>query len=364
MTREQDVRDEGAERAAAAADGPARPGGGAAAPPEARPSRLRPAFAVLAVVVALAVAFALTAPPPPAPPPAEPAPPGLLGSGAAFAVRAGDVVVPFDTLAVVVLPGDTLALEALYVAGEAEATASGGAVRRTGPRAWTWTAPPAPGLSQIRVTDAGGAAVVLQAFALTPFDHATDRIGAYEIGDYQDEPMGGDPAYDEPPGFVAVTAETRDVRVSPHFTLGDFLAKQASGWPKYVALSPHLLIKMERLLAAVNEAGVPARGLTVMSGYRTPAYNAAIGNTTVYSRHLYGDAADVFVDEDGDGRMDDLTGDGVADQADAEWLAALADGVEAAPYDAGLVGGVGVYGPAPHRGPFVHVDTRGSRVRW
>ncbi|MDT0630930.1 D-Ala-D-Ala carboxypeptidase family metallohydrolase [Rubrivirga litoralis] len=368
MAREQETRDETAERAAAAPDGSTRPEGGAATPPGGRASRLRPAFAVVAVLVAVAVAFALTSPPPPALParvaPADPAPPGLLGSGAAFAVRAGDVVVPFDTLAVVVLPGDTLALEALYVAGEAEATASGGAIRRTGPRAWTWTAPPTPGLSQVRVADAGGEAVVLQALALTPFDHATDRIGAYEIGDYQDEPMGGDSAYDEPLGFVAVTAETRDVPVSPNFTLGDFLAKQASGWPKYVALSPHLLIKMERLLAAVNEAGVPARDLTVMSGYRTPAYNAAIGNTTVYSRHLYGDAADVFVDEDGDGRMDDLNGDGVVDQADAEWLAALADGVEAVPHNARLVGGVGIYGPAPHRGPFVHLDTRGSRVRW
>jgi hypothetical protein len=29
-----------------------------------------------------------------------------------------------------------------------------------------------------------------------------------------------------------------------------------------------------------------------------------------------------------------------------------------------LVGGLGIYGPAPHRGPFVHVDTRGRPARW
>ena len=29
-----------------------------------------------------------------------------------------------------------------------------------------------------------------------------------------------------------------------------------------------------------------------------------------------------------------------------------------------FVGGLGIYGPAPHRGPFVHVDTRGEPVRW
>ena len=344
---------------------PPRPGGRAAA----RSARLRPAAAGLAVAVALAVGYALVAPPSvspvpgPAAPAAEPAPPGLLGGAAPFAVRAGDVVVPFDTLAVFVLPGDTLAVEALYAAS-AEAEAPDGALRRTGPRSWTWTAPPRPGLTPIRVTGPGGAAVAVQAFTLAPFSHAADRIGAYEIGDYEDEPLGGDPAYAEPAGFVEVTRALRDAPVSPHFRLGDFLAKQPSGWPKYLALDSDLLVKLERLLAAVNAAGVPAGGLTVMSGYRTPAYNAAIGNTTVYSRHLYGDAADVFVDEDGDGRMDDLDGDGAVTAADAEWLAALAEGVEAGPHGGPLVGGVGVYGPAPHRGPFVHVDTRGAAVRW
>ena len=323
--------------------------GGAEGPGGSRSARLRPAVAVLAVAVALAVGYALVAPPSVSPvpspvgPAAEPAPPGLLGGAAPFAVRAGDVVVPLDTLAVFVLPSDTLALEALYTA-TAEAVAARGALRRTGPRSWAWAAPPEPGLTPIRVTGAGGAAVAVQAFTLVPFSHADRRIGAYEIGDYQDEPLGGDPAYAEPAGFVEVTRELRDAPVSPHFRLGDFLAKQASGWPKYLALDPDMLVKLERLLAAVNAAGVPAEGLTVMSGYRTPAYNAAIGNTTVYSRHLYGDAA-VTV-------------------ADAEWLAALAEGVEAGPHGAGLVGGVGVYGPAPHRGPFVHVDTRGTAVRW
>ena len=27
-------------------------------------------------------------------------------------------------------------------------------------------------------------------------------------------------------------------------------------------------------------------------------------------------------------------------------------------------GGLGVYGPASHRGPFVHIDLRGYRARW
>jgi len=29
-----------------------------------------------------------------------------------------------------------------------------------------------------------------------------------------------------------------------------------------------------------------------------------------------------------------------------------------------FIGGLGIYGPKPHRGPFVHVDVRGFRARW
>ena len=47
-----------------------------------------------------------------------------------------------------------------------------------------------------------------------------------------------------------------------------------------------------------------------MSGYRTPFYNRSIGNQTRFSRHVYGDAADIYADDDGDGKMDDLDGDG------------------------------------------------------
>jgi hypothetical protein len=43
---------------------------------------------------------------------------------------------------------------------------------------------------------------------------------------------------------------------------------------------------------------------------------------------MYGDAMDIYIDNDGDGRMDDLDGNGRVDFADAEVLAAAADRVE------------------------------------
>ena len=82
------------------------------------------------------------------------------------------------------------------------------------------------------------------------------------------------------------------------------------------------------------------------------------------SRHLYGDAADIYVDDDGDGQMDDLNEDGAVDVQDARLLAEIVEAQRDEPWYAPFVGGLGVYGPAPHRGPFIHVDTRGEPVRW
>ena len=149
--------------------------------------------------------------------------------------------------------------------------------------------------------------------------------------------------------------------VSPNFRLGQFLCKQP-GTPRYVLVSPRLLVKLEALLAAVNREGHPTRTLTVLSGFRTPAYNRAIGNTTDFSRHLWGDAADVYVDNDGDGDMDDLNGDGRVNVQDARWLFRL---MEERLAGGGLEpGGMATYRRNAAHGLFLHVDARGGRARW
>jgi uncharacterized protein YcbK (DUF882 family) len=66
-----------------------------------------------------------------------------------------------------------------------------------------------------------------------------------------------------------------------------------------------MLIKLEALLEAANANGWEAKSFYVMSGFRTPYYNSSIGNDTSSSRHLYGGAADIWIDNDGDGQMDD-----------------------------------------------------------
>ena len=46
--------------------------------------------------------------------------------------------------------------------------------------------------------------------------------------------------------------------------------------------------------------------LEVHSGFRTPLHNSGVEGSARDSRHLYGDAADVAIDADGDGTLDDF----------------------------------------------------------
>jgi hypothetical protein len=80
------------------------------------------------------------------------------------------------------------------------------------------------------------------------------------------------------------------------------------------------------------------------------------------SRHQYGDAADVFVDNNGDGRMDDLNHDRRIDWRDAKVIVDAVERVERAHPD--LSGGGGVYRATRAHGPFAHIDARGKRARW
>lgn len=205
---------------------------------------------------------------------------------------------------------------------------------------------------------------------LRPFsDKRRGRIGLYYIGSWPGESgrvRGRGPQYANPEGFIEVTTENQDTRVSEHFRLRDFLTKgQADVWPKYLVLDLTLVDKLELVLADLSERGIDVRGVTVMSGFRTPSYNATGGNTAgraELSRHMYGDAADVFIDGDGNGVMDDLNGDRRVTTADARVLLAAVERVERR-YPA-LVGGAGVYPAGPGHGPFIHIDTRGYRARW
>jgi hypothetical protein len=189
------------------------------------------------------------------------------------------------------------------------------------------------------------------------------RIGEYRIGEWP----RGEGAYAPPNGFVEVTPQNMNTAVSEHFQLKDFLTKGQEGvWPKYVVLSARLLDKLELTLQELELMGHPVENVFVVSGFRTPWYNETGGTTQgrgALSRHMYGDAADIAIDNDSSGCMDDLNGDGRTDVTDARIIVEAAERVERK--HPNLIGGIGVYAPVrgSHCG-MVHIDTRGNRARW
>jgi Peptidase M15 len=289
--------------------------------------------------------------------------PGLAG----MSVEVQGLVLPYRVFAVYLLPAEKLHIEVLEpeLRAAARLTVTWGDFRQQSPGSWNGAAPATPGLFDASV-ESGERRIDLHVFVMLPFSAVRNAsLNGYRMGNYPTEPLRGLPVYRTPRGFIEVTPGNLGTPLAPHFTLGQFPCKQAGGFPKYVAVQERLLLKLEHLLALVNAKGHPAETFFVMSGYRTPAYNAAIGNVR-YSRHQWGDAADIFIDErPRDGVMDDLNGDGRSDLQDALLLFELFNAdASRGPRAAGLPGGLGLYGTTATHGPFVHVDTRGFRARW
>jgi uncharacterized protein YcbK (DUF882 family) len=83
------------------------------------------------------------------------------------------------------------------------------------------------------------------------------------------------------------------------------------------------------------------------------------------SQHIYGGAADIFIDVAPiDNVMDDLNRDGKIDYHDAAILYDLVDGMYGNPWYESFIGGLGKHKRSSQHGPFVHVDVRGIKTRW
>ena len=192
-------------------------------------------------------------------------------------------------------------------------------------------------------------------------------VGGYRVGFWPEE-RGRlrSEEYENPAGFIEVTPSNQDTRISEHFRLRDFLTHdQEQVWPKYLVLRESLIDKLELVILELQDRGIPARNVQVLSGFRTPQYNLALGDRSGRardSRHQYGDAADIFIDSNHDGRMDDLNGDGRVNMADTRVILAAVERVESMYPD--LVGGTGLYHSTGSHGPFAHIDVRGNRARW
>ncbi|MEZ5558073.1 MAG: D-Ala-D-Ala carboxypeptidase family metallohydrolase [Pseudomonadales bacterium] len=281
-----------------------------------------------------------------------------------FGVKVNGVENRYPVFAAFALPDKILTLELVGRTGREISARFDGVPVRSGEHDISLRMPANPGTHRLDLSDANGNSMRLNLFVMfSTADNAFGMLNGYRIGSYPREPLRGLAIYEAPQAFVEVTAENAAVPVSPNFTLGQFVCKQGNGYPKYLVLRPELLQKLEVVLGELRSVNDRVPGLTVMSGYRTPEYNRAIGNGQ-YSRHIWGGAADVFVDADRNGVMDDLNGDGKVSRADSAWLAGFVDDLERKGRFGPMIGGIGVYDSTASHGPFVHIDARGFRARW
>lgn len=201
---------------------------------------------------------------------------------------------------------------------------------------------------------------------LKPWQEKTGSfVNAYHVGRWPGERRDMPDNYDNPVGFIEVTPENADLRLSTHFSLRSFITNdQADVWPKYVVMREELLDKLELVLATLEKQGVQTQNVVVLSGFRTPQYNRRIAfeGSAYASRHQFGDAADLIIDADRNGRMDDLNRDGSVNFRDTDVINRAVEKVEQQFPE--LVGGLGLYRAMGPSGPFAHIDVRGTRARW
>lgn len=284
----------------------------------------------------------------------------------AFKMSLNGRIVTFDTTFQAVLPDEELVIEFeseqnlnnYELLGQETLMTSQDSIIR-------YRSPAKSGYYPLIVKNSGtGESIQLHLFVLVPISQVKKGVlNGYRIGDYPPPHKGLD-AYKAPPGYIEVNKDNETIQISPHFTLGQFLCKQESAYPKYLVLRPRLLEKLELFLADVNHKGIKTDSFVIMSGYRTPYYNRAIGNVSS-SRHMYGGAADIYIDNNPlDVYMDDVNADGKTDFQDAVFLYNLADGLSRRTHREDLIGGVGKYKSNANHGPFIHIDVRGSKARW
>lgn len=274
---------------------------------------------------------------------------------------------------------------------------TGGAIQKFLPGGVIWKAPNAPGSHKISVyvteeTSCSSIApeqktmrdlnlagtFVFHLLVIYPFDReGSGVIEGYPIGLYPNEKaenvrepvLSHRDAYSPPQYFIKVTPESASAPISKHFTLGNFSPASEKGKVHFIALNPSLVQRLEDLISALQEKGVKVTTLTILRGFMTPSQVELLRRKGLdiaqFTRTIYGDSAIFIIDENNDGIMDDLTGDGKVDQEDFEVIAGimtrLEDGTK-------LFGGLGFSknfkDPGYRDTPNIQIDTRGWRTRW
>lgn len=223
----------------------------------------------------------------------------------------------------------------------------------------TLLAPLEPGFYELVMTRSGISQRIGEPrlAVMVPFElKLGSSLNGYQIGRYPSE-WAHDEQAEHPSGFAEVHAEQLDIPLTRHLKLRDFITHDTqTTWPRYVAIDPRVLDKIELVLGELARRRGEERmdfDLEVHSGFRTPLHNAGVEGSARDSRHLYGDAADVAIDADGDGKLTLF---------DAYRVETAVDWVEKVHPE--LAGGLGVYSSRRFNTPYCHIDARGERKRW
>jgi uncharacterized protein YcbK (DUF882 family) len=215
--------------------------------------------------------------------------------------------------------------------------------------------PPKPGFYRVVLVRGGEQRVIdgLAVAVLMPFEEKVGGIlNGYRIGTYLSEKVGGNRP--PPEGFMEIMPGDLGLAITKHLRVRDFVTHDnQKSWPRYAAVSPRLLDKLELVVGEIQRwhGSDVELALDVRSGFRSPDHNRRIRRAARDSRHQYGDAADVAIDVNGDGKFT---------ASDNQMLGLAVEIVELKHRN--LAGGLGLYSRG--KMPYVHIDARGKKTRW
>ena len=266
-----------------------------------------------------------------------------------FAMPAQEISYPLD------VHGDPTALQYAWMRNGEDSLATA-PKPLTGARVF---APPKAGFYRLTLIKGDGQRPVegLTLAVLVPFEEKEGgMLRGYRIGTYLSERMRGKTP--PPEGFLEITPADLDIPITKRLRVGDFLNHDQAGvWPSYAAVNPKLLDKLELVIAEIarwhGEKAIVDLSIDVHSGFRTPDRNRKLRRAARDSQHQYGDAADVAIDANGDGKLTAV---------DSRMVGLAVEIVELKHPE--LVGGLGIYTSGHASTNYVHIDVRGRRARW
>ncbi|TDO78278.1 peptidase M15-like protein [Halanaerobium saccharolyticum] len=286
-----------------------------------------------------------------------------------FSVEYNGLKIPFKIFSIFVMPREEIKFSiAEEDKGQMYQIELGGKIFESD-NSFNWNAHAESGYYQATIKEKNNngpaSEIKINVFVLHPRGQKNGQyLENFRIGNYPEIPTDKKDHYKKPDGFWKIDESILDLKITPHFKVAQFLTRQSNQLPQFIAIQESLLLKLEFFLEEVNKAGYQAETFGIVSLYRSPYFNKKIGNDTDFSRHLFGDAADIYIDNSGDRWMDDLNGDSQSTKADADLLYDLAVKFDQKEEFFHLQGGVCSYKGNGVRGPFIHIDTRGFHVSW